>query len=90
MLYLTPAPESRTPRLNFNILDKRPKKTATKGLEMMLGSSTRNVEIYSATLGAVDGTFDINIEISKVYKPLLLTLDNPNYATLLSKYSHLK
>ena len=25
----------------------------------------------------------------KVHKPQLLTLDNPNYATLLSKYSHL-
>lgn len=57
---------------------------------MMLGSSTNNAEIYEATLGAVDGTFDMNIELTKVHKPQLLTLNNPNYALLLSKYSHLK
>ena len=57
---------------------------------MMLGSSTTNVEIYSATLGAVNGSFDMNIKLTKVHKPQLLTLDNPNYATLLSKYNHLK
>ena len=56
----------------------------------MLGSSTTNVEIYSATLGAVNGSFDMNIKLTKVHKPQLLTLDNPNYATLLSKYNHLK
>ena len=56
----------------------------------MLGSSTTNVENYSATLGAVNGSFDMNIKLTKVHKPQLLTLDNPNYATLLSKYNHLK
>ena len=73
----------------INLLNKRPKETATKRIDMMLGSSTTNIEIYSATLGAVDGKFDMNIELTKVHKPQLLTLDNPNYATLLSKYSHL-
>lgn len=56
----------------------------------MLGSSTTDVKIYSATLGAIDGTFDMNIEPTKVHKSQLLTLDNPNYATLLRKYSHLR
>ena len=74
----------------INLLKKRPKETLTKRTDMMLGSSTTNVQIYSATLGAVNGSFDMNIELTKVHKPQLLTLDNPNYATLLSKYSHLK
>ena len=56
----------------------------------MLGSSTTNVEIYPATLGAINGSFDINIRLTKVHKPQLLTLDNPNSTTLLSKYSHFK
>ena len=73
----------------INLLNKRPKETATKRIDMMLGSSTTNVETYSATLGAVDGKFDMNIELTEVHKPQLLTLDNPNYATLLRKYSHL-
>ena len=74
----------------INLLNKRPKETLTKRTDMMLGSSTTNVEIYTATLGAINGSFDMNIELTKVHKPQLLTLDNPNYATLLSKYSHLK
>ena len=49
---------------------------------MMLGSSTTNVEICSTTLGAVNGKFNINIELMKVHKP--------NYATLLRKYDHIK
>ncbi|XP_022781218.1 uncharacterized protein LOC111322405 [Stylophora pistillata] len=56
----------------------------------MLGSSTTNVEIYPVTLAAVNGKFDMNIELTKVHKPQLLTLDNPKYENLLSKYSHLK
>lgn len=47
-------------------------------------------KIYSAPLGAVNEKFNMNIELTKVYKPQLLTIDNPNYATLLSKCSHLK
>lgn len=74
----------------INLLNKRPKETLTKRIDMMLGSSTTDVKIYSATLGAIDGTFDMNIEPTKVHKSQLLTLDNPNYATLLSKYSHLR
>ena len=74
----------------ISALKKRPKETVTKRIDMMLGSSTTKVQIYSATLGAVGGGFSMNIELSKVNKPQLLTLDKPNYATLLSKYKHLK
>ena len=57
----------------IDALNKRPKETVTKRIDMMLGSSTTKVEIYSATLGAVDGRFDMNIELTKVHKPQLLT-----------------
>ena len=57
---------------------------------MMLGSTTTNVENYTATLGAVNATFDMKINLTKVHKPQLLALHNPNYLTLLIKYSHLK
>ena len=69
----------------IDLLRERPKETATKRIDTMLGSSTSNVEIYSATLGAVNGKFDMNIELTKVHKPQLLTLNNPYYVTLLSK-----
>ena len=74
----------------INLLNKKPKGTATKRIDMMHGSSTTDGEIYSAILGAIDGKFDMNIDLTKVHKPQLLTLENPNYPSLLSKYSHLK
>ena len=74
----------------INLLNKKPKETVTKRIDMMFGSSTTDVEIYSATLGAIDGKFDMNIDLTKVHKPQLLTLENRNYPSLLSKCSHLK
>ena len=71
-------------------LNKRPKETKTKRIDMMLGSTTTKIEIYSATLSAIDSDFKMNIELSKVQKPQLMTIDNPNYAALVEKYSHLK
>jgi len=53
----------------INLLNKRPKETFTERIDMMLGSSTTNVEIYPAALGAIYGSFDMNIELTKVHKP---------------------
>ena len=74
----------------IDLLKKRPTETATKRIDTMLGSTTTRVEIYSATVGAVNGMFEMNVNLTKAHKPQLLTLDNPNYPSLLSKYSHLK
>ena len=76
----------------INLLNKKPKETATKRINMMLRSSTTNAVIYSATLGAVDGKFDMNIELTEVHKPhsitLIMRLCYVNTAT--SKESRLK
>jgi len=57
---------------------------------MMLVSSTTWLEIYTATLGSVNGQFNMNVEVTKVHKAQLLEVANPNYATLVDKHSHLK
>ena len=83
----TGAGSSYTSTKLLNLLNKRPKETVAKRIDTMLGSSTTKVEIYSTTLGAVNRSFDMNIELSKVHEQQLLTVDNPNYSKLLSKYS---
>ena len=83
----TGAGSSYTSTKLLNLLNKRPKETVAKRIDTMLGLSTTKVEIYSTTLGAVNRSFDMNIELSKVHKQQLLTVDNPNYSKLLSKYS---
>lgn len=74
----------------IDLLKKRPTEAVTKIIDMMLGLTTTSVEIYTTTLGAVNGTFDMKINLTKAHKSQLLRLDNPNYPTLLGKYSHLK
>ncbi len=74
----------------IDALKKRPKEVKTKRVEMMLTSSTTRVEIYLANLKSLDGKFDMNVELSKVDKPELMTVKNPGYAKLLEKYNHLK
>ena len=52
-------------------LNKTLKEAKTKRTNMMLGSTTMKIEIYSATLNAIDSDFKMNIEVSKVQKPQL-------------------
>ena len=58
-----------------NALKRKPKVVKTKRIEMMLGSTTTRVEIYAT-------------EVSKVDKPELMELSNPNYADLSDKYKY--
>jgi hypothetical protein len=73
-----------------NALKRKPKAVKTKRIEMMLGSTTTRVEIYTASIKSLDRKFEFEIEMSKVDKPELMKLNNPNYAHLLERYKHLK
>ena len=55
----------------MDALNKQPKETVTKRIFMMLGSSTTRLEIYTATLGSVNGQFNMNVEVTKVHKAQL-------------------
>ena len=72
-----------------NALKRKPKAVKTKQIEKMLGSTTTRVEIYAANLKSLDQKFELEIEVSKVDKPELMKLNNPNYAYLLEKLKHL-
>lgn len=71
-------------------LRKKPKEVKTKRIEMMLGATTMKVEIYSANVKSIDGEFSMNVDLSKVHKPELMSLENPRYEEVLKKYTHLK
>ena len=72
-----------------NALKRKPKAVKTKRIEMMLGSTTTRVEIYAASIKSLDQKFELEIEMSKINKPELMKLNNPNYAHLLERYKHL-
>ena len=46
----------------------------------------KNNQTYEATIASSDRHFTKKVELSKVYKPGLMQVDNPKYEELLKKY----
>ena len=56
---------------------------------MLLEATTARVEIFNVKVKAVEGDYTMEVNLTKVHKPQLMHLDNPQYENLLKKYSHL-
>ena len=63
-----------------NALKRKPKAVKTKRIEIMFGSTSTRVAIYSANMKSHDKKFEL--EVSKVDKPELMKVSNPNYTHL--------
>ena len=75
------------------LLDRVPKRqriTQVRRIEMMYGATTKEVEIATIKVKAVENQFALDIDVTKVNKGHLLTLENPRYEQILSRYSHLQ
>ena len=71
-------------------MSKPPVSKEIKWVEMMLNSTTRNIEIYKETIENLLRTFTMQVEFSKVKRKTLLTLENSHYSSLIKKYQRLK
>ena len=58
--------------------------------EMMMNSTTRNIEIYEAVIKNLSRSFAMDVELSKIERKTLLTLEILHYLSLIEKYQHLK
>ena len=72
------------------LLPKKPNKTECKRIDMMLCSTIQKIESYNVKVSNVQGTFEMNIQASKVDKGVLLSIPNPHYSKIISQYEHLK
>ena len=57
---------------------------------MMMGVTTKPVELFNVNISSLKRDFTINREVTKVHKRELLSLENPRYKQCLDKYEHLK
>ena len=73
----------------LNRLPKHRVKRETKKIEVMLETTTPEVELSQVETSATDGTFSLPVEVTKVDKGELLFLDNPRYQQIIRKNSHL-
>ena len=68
----------------------KPHHSGLRKIEMMLGASSRVMEVYRVKLNSVRGNFEMEAEVTKVEKPHLIMIDNPRYKKLVEKHPHLK
>ena len=74
----------------LGLLPKRSRKKEVRRVEMMLGSVTKEMELSTLRVEAVNGEFAMDVSVTKVDKGELLFVDNPNYAKLINSYQHLE
>ncbi|KAK3742811.1 hypothetical protein QZH41_002740 [Actinostola sp. cb2023] len=68
---------------------KRPLRRECRKIEMMMGSTTQVIELYKLTITSLQGDFQLDAEVTKVNRGVLLNLENPHYRSILSTYKHL-
>ena len=73
--------------LNRISTEKRTKEV--RKIEMLLGTSIREVELATIEISDVNRKFTMPVEVTQVDKGELLFLDNPNYKETIAKNPHL-
>ena len=73
----------------LNRISSRKRTKEVRKIEMLLGTSTREVELVTINVGDISGKFTMPVEVTKVDKGELLFLDNPNYEETIAKNPHL-
>ena len=67
----------------------KPTKTDVRNIEMLLGTTTRRVDIFHIEIKSTSEDFSLEADVTKIEKHELLTLSNPRYNQILEKYQHL-
>ena len=68
----------------------KPHHSGLRKIEMMLGASSRVMEVYRIKLNLVKRNFEMEAEVTRAEKPHLMMVDNPRYKMLVRKHRHLK
>lgn len=66
-------------------LSRRTHAREVRHIEMMLGSTTREVELATITVRSTDGMEELKVDVTKVEKGELLMVENPNYQAQFSR-----
>lgn len=71
-------------------ISKRQCKKEIRKIDMMLGVTTREVELSTIEIKETSGEFSMSVEVTKVNKGELVFVDNPRYQQLIEQNPHLR
>ena len=57
---------------------------------MLMTTQTARMEFYDAKISSIDGNYEMNVNLTKVDKTELLSINNPGYKRLIEQYQHLE
>ena len=86
----TGAGSSYASRKLINLLKRKPRETKTKEVDMLITSQVTKLEMYDAQIESLDGSFSIEVKLTKVHEGGLLTVDNPKNQELINNCTELK
>ena len=66
------------------------KSTSLRQITMFRGVETRTMQVYEVVMRSVTGDFSLNVNVTKIEKRELLTLDNPRFSNLVKSHPHLR
>ena len=67
-----------------------PSRTLTRRIQTIVGIVTKRTETYNAQVSDTKGNNTISLRVTRVDRAELLSVENPNYKEMISKYRHLK
>ena len=74
----------------IDLPEKKPCKTKMKHVDMLTSFRVMKLEMYNLLIKSMNGSFCMNVTLTKVNKGELLMVDNPKYQQLINNYGHLK
>ena len=74
----------------IDMLKTKPSETRTQRIDMLMSSRIERMEVYDTAIGSVDGSFKMQVRLTKINKGELLSIDNPNYERLIKEHEYLK
>ena len=86
----TASGSSYAPAALISKLNRKPVRSELKRIEMMMTWTNQKKEMYKVRVSNIKGVVSLPTTLSKVDKGTLLTIPNPRYVDIISKYQHLK
>ena len=74
----------------INLINAKLRSTGLRQIAMLTGVTTRMMQVYEVTMCAVSGDFKLDVNVTKIEKRELLTLENPHYKRVLDEIPQLK
>ena len=62
----------------------------TRRIQTIVGVVTKRSEIFNVQVSNMEEKYAIPLSVTRIDRAELLSVENPNYAVMISKYPHLK